>query len=102
MRGALAVALLGAAIGGCAASYERTGFLLDGKGGLRWSNSPVVLERREPRLRGGAVQVTYSVILDNAGPEPVDLLLSRAMARVGGVPDSATTLAALLSLSVGL
>jgi hypothetical protein len=44
--------------------------------GLAATNSPMLVDHREPRLVDGRLEVVYSFILENIGRDPIDIDLS--------------------------
>src|SRR5687767_7903946 len=58
---------------------------------LSWSNAPMVIEQRQPVPVDGSVEVSYTVLLENAGKAQAQLVLSRSLARVDDVRGTAST-----------
>lgn len=63
---------------GCAAKPARVGREIFGAEGFAISNSPMLVQQREPRIDNGRVTVTYSFLIESFADYPQSLALGSA------------------------
>lgn len=75
--------------GACHSPYTRTSRSLGSIGSLVYSNSPVVIEEREPVQTEAGPEARYTVLVANYGSLPVTVALSQVEATTDDQPGTA-------------
>jgi len=85
VRGLPGLAAAAASLLACTGGYDRTPLVVQNYGGLLVSNSPMLREQPLPEDVEGALEVRYSLLVDNQGDAPVRLYLSRSLSQVANL-----------------
>jgi hypothetical protein len=91
VRGLPGLAALVVSLIGCASAYERTPLIVKNHGGVLVSNSPTLRDRPLPEEVDGALEVRYSLLVENQSAEPTVLHLTLALSQIAKVEDSVQT-----------